>query len=281
VVPKPVVGPADNEIWYTTSDGNAVNFYPGTTNTVLSNEYINGRGVIKCKEKITIMPGNEFTFSSSFVEERCDFINSITLPECCEKFGTYACCGLTSLNSINIPNSVTSIESHAFAGCKSLTSVTIPNSVTSIGDDAFSGCSSLPIENNLRYADTYLVGAVDYTLSTYSIKEGTKWIGDNAFSGCSSLSSITIPNGVTSIGYYAFDACSSLSSITIPNGVTSIGAMVFCNCSSLTSITYEGTQAEWNAIDKGWYWNCYNDEDEGYTKVPATYVQCSDGQVTI
>jgi hypothetical protein len=33
------------------------------------------------------------------------------------------------------------------------------------------------VENNLRYADTYLVEAVDRTLSTYSIKEGTKWIG--------------------------------------------------------------------------------------------------------
>jgi hypothetical protein len=39
----------------------------------------------------------------------------------------------------------------------------------------------LPVENNLRYADTYLVGTVDKTLSSYTIKNGTKWIGDYAF----------------------------------------------------------------------------------------------------
>jgi hypothetical protein len=53
-------------------------------------------------------------------------------------------------------------------GCSSLTSITIPNSVTSIGSSAFSGCTSLPLINNIRYADTYLVEAVNNTLSTYS-----------------------------------------------------------------------------------------------------------------
>jgi hypothetical protein len=93
------------------------------------------------------------------------------------------------------------------------------------------------VENNLRYADSYLVEAVDKTLSTYSIKEGTKWIGHDAFRDCTSLTSITIPNSVTSIGEGAFSGCSSLSSITIPNSVTSIGNYAFYDCSSLTSVT--------------------------------------------
>ena len=169
-----------------------------------------------------------------------------------------------------ITYSVTSIGDEAFYRCSSLTSITIPNSVTSIGISAFYGCSSLPVENNLRYADTYLIEAVDKTLSTYSIKEGIKWIGTSAFSGCSSLISITIPNSVTSIGNYAFSICESLTSITvekgnsiydsrencnavietatntliagcqntiIPNSVTSIGDGAFESCCSLTSIT--------------------------------------------
>ena len=143
----------------------------------------------------------------------------------------------SSLTSVTIPNSVTSVGHVAFWGCESLTSVTIPNSVTSIRNFAFYGCTSLPVENNLRYADTYLVEAVDKTLSTYSIKEGTKWIGDDAFLGCYSLTSVTIPNSVTSIGDYAFEGCSSLTSMTIPNSVTSIGDRAFYYCSSLTSVT--------------------------------------------
>ena len=142
-----------------------------------------------------------------------------------------------SIKALCIGESVTSIGEFAFSGCSSLTSVIIPNSVTSIGDDAFSGCYSLPVEDTLRYADTYLVEAVDKTLSTCSIKEGTKWVGNNAFDGCGKLTSVTIPNSVTSIGEEAFSNCSSLTSVTIPNSVTSIGYNAFKNCYSLTSVT--------------------------------------------
>ena len=120
----------------------------------------------------------------------------------------------SNIVSITIPDSVTSIGGRAFYNCTGLTSITIPDSVTSIGGSAFDNCDSLPVENNLRYADTYLDGAVDRSLSTYTIKEGTKWIGDGAFIRCSSLTSITIPDSVTSIGDGAFENCSKLREIT-------------------------------------------------------------------
>ena len=164
---------------------------------------------------------------------------STTIPNSVTSIGDYAFYGCSSLTSITIPYSVTSIGNGTFYGCSSLTSITIPNSVTSIGSSAFYGCTSLPVEDNLRYADTYLVGAVDKSLSTYTIKAGTKWIGDDAFVYCSSLTSITIPNSVTSIGEVAFAGCSALTSITIPNSVISIGVAVFGECSSLTSMVVE------------------------------------------
>ena len=124
--------------------------------------------------------------------------------------------GCRGLTSVTIPNSVTSIGISAFRDCTGLTSVTIPNSVTSIGEGAFYNCSGLPVENNLRYADTYLVEAVNKTLSSYTIKEGTKWIGEDAFNDFSGLTSVTIPNSVTSIGDYAFYNCRGLTSVTAP-----------------------------------------------------------------
>ena len=132
---------------------------------------------------------------------------------------------------------LTSIEKYAFQNCSFLTSITIPSSVTNIGDVAFSSCTGLPVENNLRYADTYLVEAVDKTRTTYTIKTGTRFIGTYAFQDCSFLSSITIPSSVTSIGEQAFEYCSSQISITIPSSVTSIGADAFHGCEGLTSIT--------------------------------------------
>lgn len=98
-------------------------------------------------------------------------------------------------------------------------------------------CTSLPVINNIRYADTFAIEAVDKTLTTYTIKEGTKFIGYNAFSGCESLTNITIPDSVLYIGAGAFTECTSLTSINIPNKVTHIGEAAFCYCTSLSSIT--------------------------------------------
>ena len=77
---------------------------------------------------------------------------------------------------------------------------------------------------------------------------------------------------MTSIGWYAFRGCASLTSVTIGNGVTSIGSYAFWDCTSLTSVTFNGTKAEWEAVNKGWNWN-YN--------CPFTNVKCSDGNVSV
>jgi hypothetical protein len=216
-------GPADNEIWYTSSDGNVVNpvaTNPFVTANIVSNTYENGKGVIKFDGPVT-------------------------------SIGEWAFIYCSSLTSITIPNSVTSIGSSAFSGCSSLMSIVIPNDVKSIEWETFDGCSSL----------TFV-----------TIPNSVTSIGGAAFRGCKSLTCVVIPNSVTEIGDYAFYDCFALNSVTIGNSVTSIGYEAFSECWSITSIIFEGTIKEWGNIDKGVDWN---------RNVPATYVQCSDGQAPL
>ena len=110
------------------------------------------------------------------------------------------------------------------------------------------------------------------SFTSITIPNGVTAIESYAFWDCDSLTSITIPNGVTAIGMGAFEHCGSLTSITIPDSVTIISDSVFKDCQDLISITFNGTTAQWDAITKGDYWNY---------RVPATYVQCSDGQVAL
>ena len=220
----------NNEIWYeasaqlteTTSLYDSGLHTNAFNTTITSHTFSEGRGIITFNADVTSI-GN---------------------------YAFYYCSGLTS---VTIPNSVTSIGEYAFAWCSGLTSVTIPNSVTSIGEDAFSGCTSLPVEDNLRYADTYLVKSVDYSVSTYKIKQGTKWIGSKAFYSSTKLTSVEIPNSVTSIGNSAFDGCSGLKSVIIPNSVTSINDYAFYMCSGLKSATIGNSVT---SIGKSAFYGC-------------------------
>lgn len=176
-----------------------------------------------------------------------DAKGEIKIPEGITIIGAEAFSGCTELTSIEIPYGIKIIRFHAFYGCTKLSKINIPESVTFIYDflikgSLFEGCEKLPIENNIRYADTYLVEAVDKELSEYHIKEGTRFIGSKAFSDCKNMSSINIPETVISIGDSVF-LNSGLTSITIPMSVTKSGWNPFIGCKELTTITFsEGVE---------------------------------------
>ena len=209
------------------------------TNIIIPNSVtsIGESAFSSCTGLTSVTIPNSVTSISAYTFSSCTGLTSVTIPNFVTSIGRDAFFYCSGLTSVTIPNSVTSIGRDAFSYCSGLTSVTIPNSVTSIDYEAFAGCTSLPVIDNIRYADRYMVEVVNNTLSTYTIKKDTKWIGDYAFNECTNLKSITIPNSVTSIGSYAFSNCTSLTSVTIPNSVTSIGYGAFEQCSGLTSVT--------------------------------------------
>ncbi len=96
-----------------------------------------------------------------------------------------------------------------------------------------------------------------------SIPGGVREIGEGTFWGCTSLASVTISRGVTKIDGFAFHGCTSLASMSIPRSVTAIH---WSSLGDNLKIQYDGTKAQWEAI-------------EG-SKLKAT-VQCSDGVVTV
>lgn len=99
-----------NEIWYTTSDGNAI-VLSTTPSKLVSNTYVDGKGVMLFDGDVTSILANQFKSN-------------------------------TNLSSIIIPNSVTSIGTSAFAG-SGLKSVVIGEGVKYIDDYAFNNCYNL------------------------------------------------------------------------------------------------------------------------------------------
>ena len=110
-------------------------------------------------------------------------------------------------------------------------------------------------------------------LSSLVIPEGVTEIQAYTFYNVGSSDGFTeviFPDSVTTIGDYAFAYCDNIVHLAIGKGVTYIGEEAFNYCSNLTSITFNGTVAEWKAIEKEDGWN---------SNVPATEVVCADGTV--
>ena len=230
----------NNEIWYTSTDGEVV--MPYVTDAfdanIVSNTYKNGKGVIKYDGDVTTI--GYVAFSG------CSSLTSVTIPDSVTSIGDYAFHKCSNLTSVTIPDGVTTIGVCAFRDCQSIASVTIPDNVTTIGDGVFLSCYNLTEFKGKFAEDNGRILVVDGTLiafapscgaKEYTIPDSVTIIEMSAFRDCQSLTIVTIPESVTTIRNYAFYDCSSLTSVTIPDSATLIGDYAFKKCSSLTSVT--------------------------------------------
>ena len=223
----------NNQIWYTSSDGNVVTPVFGAT--IKSNTYTDGKGVITFDGDVTSIENYSFY--------GCTSLTSVNIPDSVTTIGFQAFFGCTSLTSVNIPDSVTTIGKSAFIYCGSLTSVNIPDGVTEIGEGAFRDCGSL---------------------TSVNIPDSVTTIGEEAFFGCTSLTSVNIPDSVTTIGNYAFDGCTSLTSVyckaTTPPALD--GTEVFYSNGSGRKIYVPVGSV--NAYKSAEYWSEYASAIVGY-----------------
>ena len=256
--PVPVPVPND-EIWYTSTDGNIVTPYSiDALPSIVSNTYVDGKGVIKFASDVTSIGQEAFN--------NCDTLKSVSFPYSLLTIDNNAFVGCDNIDTIKFGPNITTIGDKAFNGCNSLTSVTIPNSVTSIGSQVFSSCFSLTsiiVESGntvydsrneckaiIETATNTLIYGCQNTIIPNSVTD----IGSYAFYYCSNLTSINISNNINSIGKYAFAGCSSLTTFTIPNSITIIEKGVFQNCKKFTSMTIPNSVT---SIGGSAFSNCY------------------------
>ncbi len=133
----------------------------------------------------------------------------------------------SSLQSIDIHENIEYIGYSAFGGCKRLETVTMSDNVTILGQKAFLDCS---------------------VLTSIRLSDGIKNLETETFRDCIALNQINMPSQLETIATHCFDKCKSLTELHFPKTVKSIDFGNF-DFVPLEKIFYEGTQAEWEAIN--------------------------------
>ena len=161
-----------DEIWYISYDGSVVTPWTttGFTQSIVSNTYTNGLGVIKFNAPLTKI--GRFAFL-----ERTN-LKLVSLPTALTSIDEGAF-DQSGIQALKIPEGPTALTQSMCLGCDELRSVSIPSSVTTApGHQIFESC------DNLRYVE---------------IKEGLTNLPSRFINGASHIEKLIIPTSVTTI----------------------------------------------------------------------------------
>ena len=167
-------GPADNEIWYTTSDKttvgpeSAVSAMPGNAAfgvNIISNTYDGDKGIIVCDNPILAINGGAFigvnnltslVLPNSITELRsgsiqdCGGLTEITLSKNL-KITQQGVLSSTGLQEVEFPDGFERLEAGTLSNCNNLSKVILPASITSISIGIF---PNWPKTTNIIYKGT-------------------------------------------------------------------------------------------------------------------------------
>lgn len=264
----------DNEIWYTTADGEALGVFEKANNfgddiALVSNKDDGDHIVARFSGRVTRIDASAL--------DCCGAIREIALPGSVAAVGDYAFMCCAGLRRVVLPEGIQSIGYRAFCGCSVLADINLPDSINAIGGFAFKGCGSLEavcIPKSLQYVEA---GTFQWCskLSRISIPKSVESIGDSAFYGCEGIRTaeyegtaadwcsvllashysspmngaetvifagepvgrvLEIPDTAAFIRNYSFCGFRHIEGVSIPDTVTSIASCAFYGCSSLKSI---------------------------------------------
>ena len=205
--------PPDDEIWYSTSNNEPVF---GVSNNsfdqnIISNTYINGKGIIKLAGTVKVLKHN--AFDNSFT------LTNIFLPDSIEQIEYGAFLG-GEIDSFYIPSSLKSLTGRVFSGCRVRRFIgdsRVSDNGLFVSEDghikiiASSGETTLKIPGTYETIDEYALWARNPELKHLVIEDGITDIGTYAFSGCKELETVRLPQTMTNPTGSIFAGCDNIS----------------------------------------------------------------------
>ena len=221
----------------------------------------------------------EFNDKNSYFDDAIVYIDGnklseITVPASVTVINEGLFAGM-DISAVTLHNKLLKIGNGAFENTK-ITNIDLPDSVEYIGKNAF---LSTPLENisisntsKLQTIDSYAFTSTK--LESFNIPPNLTYLSSYLFYN-SKLTSIEIPSKIKAIGDYCFNGCENLTNVTINKGVEYIGAYAFGAAygsrSGVTKIKYNGTKADWNAIEK----------DTNFGSTYLKTIECTDGNISL
>lgn len=229
-------------------------------------KYYDGKAVVRIDEK---------AFAG------IEFIESVTVSTYLHEIGDRAFENCPSLRTVTLCDNIEKVGDYVFANCPKLYSVRIDVDIKEIGLGMFYQCRELTrifygksefVWEGIGKGTEWNTGTGDYIIrfgesslvtvnGSHGLEYGQTQEGYAVVGiGTCTDATVIVPsecNGLplNAIGDGAFAQCTEIEQIEIPDTVRKIGGEIFSGCHGLSRIVFQGTQEQWESIEKDPLWD--------------------------